>query len=337
MNYIVCEKPGLLKIMVKPPPVKRPGEALLRIKKVGVCGTDLHAYGGRQAFFSYPRILGHELAAEILQIEPNDQNLREGDEVVVMPYISCQKCFACRSGKTNCCTAIQVLGVHTDGGMQEQISVPVNLLIPAPGLSTRAMAIVEPLAIGAHALRRAQLQKGETIVVVGCGPIGAGIIILAQQLGARVIAVDTSNARLEYARNHFGAAHVVRGGEGALEKIRELTNGDMAAVVCDATGNKAALESGPAFMAHGGRYVLVGLSIGELVFKHPELHARETTLLCSRNATLQDFENVISLLKSGGFPLDSYITHEVDYREMPARFEDWMDPENGVIKAIVNF
>ncbi len=337
MNYIVCEKPGLLRIRDKPPPVRSPGEALLRIKKVGICGTDLHAYGGRQAFFSYPRILGHELAAEILQIEPNDKNLREGDKVVVMPYVSCHLCFACRSGKPNCCTGIQVLGVHTDGGMQAQISVPVSLLIPAPGLSTNAMAIVEPLAIGAHALRRAQLQKGESIVVAGCGPIGAGIIIQAQNLGARVIAVDTSNARLEYARNHFGAEHIVLGGEGATEKIRELTAGDMAAVVCDATGNKAALESGPAFMAHGGRYVLVGLSIGELVFKHPELHAKETTLLCSRNATQLDFENVISLLQSGQFPLNSYITHEVNYGEVPACFESWLDPENGVIKAIVNF
>lgn len=337
MNYIVCEKPGLLRIRDKPSPVRLPGEALLRIKKVGICGTDMHAYGGRQAFFSYPRILGHELAAEILQIEPNDKKLREGDDVVVMPYVSCNICFACRSGKPNCCTSIQVLGVHADGGMQEQICVPVSLLIPAPGLSTNTMAIVEPLAIGAHALMRSHLQKGETIVVVGCGPIGAGIIIQAQYLGARVIAVDTSSARLEYARNHFGVEDIVPGGEGAIEKIRELTAGDMAAVVCDATGNKAALESGPAFMAHGGRYVLVGLSIGDLVFKHPELHAKETSLLCSRNATQLDFENVIALLQSGQFPINSYITHQVDYREMPARFESWLDPENGVIKAIVNF
>lgn len=337
MNYIVCEKPGEFLLKEKNPPEKVKGEALLRVKKVGICGTDIHAYGGNQAFFTYPRILGHELATEIVAIEENDKGLKKGDNVVVMPYISCGKCVACRQGKTNCCTNIAVLGIHTDGGMQETISVPIDLLIPAQNLSDNQMAVVEPLAIGAHAIRRANLKKGETIVVVGCGPIGIGILKLAQIAGAKVIAVDMNQGRLDYAKDKIGVDHVVLGGKDALEQIKGITNGDMCAVVFDATGHKGALEAGPDYMSHGGRYVLVGLSKGELTFVHPAIHAKESTILCSRNATLEDFENVISILEKGQFPIDSFVTHNVSYTEMIANFDHWVDPKNGVIKAMVDF
>ena len=159
MKYIVCEKPGQFELKEKAAPTKKEGEALLKIKQVGICGTDLHAYGGNQAFFSYPRILGHELAAEVLEIGANEQGLKEGDKVIIMPYLSCQKCIACRNGKTNCCTNISVLGVHSDGGMQEIISLPTDILLPAGDLSLSEIALVEPLAIGAHAIRRAALTK----------------------------------------------------------------------------------------------------------------------------------------------------------------------------------
>ncbi|RTE54014.1 zinc-binding alcohol dehydrogenase family protein [Arenibacter aquaticus] len=337
MNYIVCEKPGEFILKEKDAPAKIKGEALLRVKKVGICGTDLHAYGGNQAFFTYPRILGHELATEILEIEENDKGLKKGNNVVVMPYISCGTCVACRNGKTNCCTNIAVLGIHTDGGMQESISVPIDLLIPAQNLSDNQMAVVEPLAIGAHAIRRANLKKGETIVVVGCGPIGIGILKLAQIAGAKVIAIDMNQGRLDYAKEKIGVDHIVMGGKDAVEQIREITNGDMCAVVFDATGHKGALESGPDYMSHGGRYVLVGLSKGELTFVHPAIHAKESTILCSRNATLEDFENVISILEKGQFPIDSFVTHNVPYTEMIANFDHWVDPKNGVIKAMVDF
>ena len=337
MRYIVCEEPGQFKLKEKMAPVRKDGEALLKIKQVGICGTDLHAYGGNQAFFSYPRILGHELAAEILEIEENEQALQAGDRVIIMPYLSCQKCIACRNGKTNCCTNISVLGVHSDGGMQEIISLPTSILIPAGDLSLSAIALVEPLAIGAHAIRRAAIQKGETVIVVGCGPIGIGLMKLAQMDGARVIAMDVNAERLAYAKDKIGVDAIVNVLENPVEKVLELTNGELATAVFDATGNKKALETGVNFMAHGGRYILVGLSKGELTYTHPAIHAKETTLMCSRNATFEDFLKVKTALDSGAFPTNSFITHRVPFSEMIAHFDSWLKPETGVIKAMVSF
>ncbi len=335
MKYIVCEEPGNFQLKEKEPPIRKPGEALLKINSVGICGTDLHAFSGNQPFFTYPRILGHELAAQVLEIEDNSKGIKVGDKVVVMPYLSCGHCIACRNGKTNCCTQIQVLGIHTDGGMQEQITVPISILLPANNLTDHQMAIVEPLAIGAHAIKRAQLTKGEAIVVVGCGPIGIGIMKLAQLEGAKVIAVDMNEDRLHYAKEKIGVDYIVNANNDAIKQISEITKGDLATVVFDATGHKGALELGPSYMAHGGRYVLVGLSKGELTFKHPDIHAKETTLLCSRNATVADFEYVISMIAQ--FPTESFITHSVHFSEMKEHFNNWLDPATGVIKATVEF
>jgi 2-desacetyl-2-hydroxyethyl bacteriochlorophyllide A dehydrogenase len=337
MHYIVCQKPRSLEIKKKPAPEHKTGEALLKIKQVGICGTDLHAYEGTQAFFTYPRILGHELAAEIVEIGPNVQELEAGDSVIVMPYVSCGKCIACRKGKTNCCVNISVLGVHSDGGMQEMISLPTNILIPAGDLSFSEIALVEPLAIGAHALRRASLEAGETIVVVGCGPIGIGIMKQAQITGAKVIALDTNELRLKYAKEKIGVDAVVNALEDPFERISDITNGDLASAVFDATGNKSALESGIEYMAHGGRYILVGLSKEALTFNHPAIHSKETTLLCSRNATYEDFYTVKNTLESGWFPSESFITHRVHISEMIDHFDAWLQPETGVIKALIQF
>ncbi|MDO7135880.1 zinc-binding alcohol dehydrogenase family protein [Algibacter lectus] len=335
MKYIVCEKPGEFILKEKEAPVRKPGEALLQINKVGICGTDLHAYSGNQAFFTYPRILGHELASEVLEIDENAKGIKAGDKVVVMPYVSCGECIACRNGKTNCCTNIRVLGVHADGGMQEQITVPANILLPANNLSNDQMAIVEPLAIGAHAIRRADIKAGETVVVVGCGPIGIGIMKLAQIAGAKVIALDMNEDRLKYAKESIGVDYVVNVSNDPVKQIEEITNGDLATAVFDASGNKFALEACPDYMSHGGRFVLVGLSKGELTYTHPKVHAKEMTLMCSRNATTEDFEHVISVLDQ--FPTESFITHSVPFTEMIANFDSWLKPETGVIKATVNF
>lgn len=335
IKYIVCEKPGEFLMKEKESPVRRENEALLQVNKVGICGTDLHAYSGNQAFFTYPRILGHELATEVLEIGKNDRGIKVGDKVVIMPYLSCGNCIACRNGKTNCCTNIKVLGIHTDGGMQEQITVPINILLPANQLSDNEMTIVEPLAIGAHALRRAGVKKNEFVVVVGCGPIGIGIMKLAQIEGAKVIALDINKDRLQYAKEQIGVDYIVNVGKDSVKQILEITNGELATAVFDASGHKVALESGPSYMAHGGRFVLVGLSKGELTFTHPAIHAKEITLMCSRNATIEDFEHVISVLDQ--FPTESFITHNVHYSEMISNFDSWLDPETGVIKATVNF
>ncbi len=333
MKYIVCEQPLKFSKGDKEEPTEKTGEALLKIHRIGICGTDLHAYTGNQPFFKYPRILGHELAAEILEIGENEQGLKAGDKVIIMPYVSCGECIACENGKTNCCKNIQVLGVHADGGMQEVISVRQDLLLPANDFTYDEMAIVEPLAIGAHAIRRADIKKGETIVVMGCGPIGIGLMKLAQIRGAKVIAMDVNPTRLEYAKKEIGVDYIVNVTENPVDKVEAITKGEMAATVFDATGNKKALESGPDYMAHGGKFVLVGLFKGELNFEHPKIHAKETTLMCSRNATLEDFKFVTDNLKS--FPTDSFITHRVKFDEMIDNFDSWLLAESNVIKAMI--
>ena len=335
MKYIVCEKPRKFLLKEKEAPARKENEALLKINKVGICGTDLHAYAGNQAYFEYPKILGHELASEVIDIGENDKGIKIGDKVVVMPYISCGVCFACNKGKTNCCENITVLGVHADGGLQEQISVPIDLLLLANHLSYDQIAIVEPLAIGAHAIRRSGIETDENVAVVGCGPIGIGIMKLAQIAGANVIALDMNVQRLNYAKDKIGADHVVNVGGNALREVTEITNGDLCSIVFDASGNKNALETCPDYMSNGGKFVLVGLSKGELTYSHPKVHAKEMTLLCSRNATQEDFEHVMTILDK--FPTSSFITHNVPFIKMIEHFDSWLDPTTGVIKAMVNF
>ncbi len=335
MKYIVCEQPGLFTMKEKEVPSFGKDEVLIRIKKIGICGSDLHAYRGNQAFFEYPRIFGHELGGQVLDRGSNADSIRAGDKVAVLPYLNCGSCLACRAGKTNCCVQLKVLGVHTDGGMQEKIAVPSRLVITVNDLGYEDIALIEPLAIGAHALRRAEIRKGEFIVVMGCGPIGLGIMRQAQLMGGRVIAMDVIDRRLDLAIQKFGVEYGVRADKNPREKITGITNGEMATAVFDATGNKQALENGPDYMAHGGRYIIVGLYNGKLTFHQPSIQAKETSLLISRNATREDFHNVIEMLRSGNFPSDSYITNTVNFDQMIDHFDHWLDRESGVIKAMV--
>ena len=335
MKYIVCEQPGQFQLKEKEAPIPGEGEVLVDIKRIGICGTDLHAFKGNQAFFTYPRILGHELAGVVNTVNSLSSNVKAGDRVVVVPYLNCGTCLACRNSKPNCCKNLQVLGVHTDGGMQEQISVPAEFLIPVNDLSLDAAAIIEPLAIGAHALFRAKVLSDETIVVIGCGPIGLGIMKLAQGLGNQVIAIDVNADRLAYAKEKMGIEHTVNALEDPLAQVEALTNGDLATAVFDATGNKKAMESGVQYLAHGGQYILVGLFKGDLEFNHPFIHAREASILCSRNATFTDFHQVMDVLYEEHFPVEDYITHRAPFERMIDHFSGWLEPENGVIKAMV--
>lgn len=335
MKYIVCEQPGQFQMGEKEAPVPKEGEVLIDIKRIGICGTDLHAFKGNQPFFTYPRILGHELSGVVNTVNSLSANVKEGDRVVVVPYINCGTCIACRNKKTNCCAQLKVLGVHIDGGMQEQICVPAELLIPVNDLSLEEAAIIEPLAIGAHALFRAKVLDGETVVVIGCGPIGLGLMKLAQILGNKVIAIDVNADRLAYAKESIGIEHIVNANEEPLDQVKDITDGELATAVFDATGNKAALESGVQYLAHGGQYILVGLNKGDLQFNHPFIHAREASILCSRNATFTDFHQVMDVLYEGNFPVSSYITHRAPFDRMIDHFNGWLEPENGVIKAMV--
>ncbi|SKB49246.1 zinc-binding alcohol dehydrogenase family protein [Dyadobacter psychrophilus] len=336
MEVLVCTTPGEFAYQQAEKPALTPGNTILKIKRIGICGTDLHAFEGTQPFFNYPRILGHELAGEIVETD-GAPGFSVGEAVTFIPYFNCGKCIACRNNKPNCCTSIRVSGVHIDGGMSEYLSVPSYSLVHGNGLSFDELALVEMLSIGAHGIRRANVEQNETVLVVGAGPIGLGTMEFARIAGANVIALDINDGRLAFCREKLGVAHTVNAlTDNVLEKLNEITNGDMPTVIVDATGNLRAINTAFGYLAHGGRYVLVGLQKGEISFSHPEFHKREATLMSSRNATRADFEHVISSMKNGHIDPTTYITHRVVFGKVKDEFEGWLDPANGVIKAMVS-
>ncbi|TDF94045.1 zinc-binding alcohol dehydrogenase family protein [Paenibacillus piri] len=335
MRGIVCEEVEKFKYIELEEPVLTPGEAIVRIRRIGICGTDLHAYKGNQPFFSYPRVLGHELAGVIESVGVNDAGLQVGDQVGIMPYMHCGSCIACRNGKTNCCTSLQVLGVHSDGGMRELLSVPVTHLIRTNELTLDQTAVLEPLSIGAHAVRRSELRAGETVLVIGAGPIGLGVMAFAKHRGAQVIAMDINDERLAFCRQWAGVDHTVNALNGPKEQLAALTNGDFPTIVFDATGNLRSMTDSFGLVAHGGKLVYVGLVKADISFNDPEFHKHELTLLSSRNATREDFDNVMEAVRGGSIDVNSYITHRVPFGQMIEHFDSWLQPESKVIKAMV--
>jgi 2-desacetyl-2-hydroxyethyl bacteriochlorophyllide A dehydrogenase len=336
MKTLVCNSPGEFSYQHLDFPVVRENHAIIRVKNIGVCGTDLHAFEGTQPFFNYPRILGHELSGEIIAVD-GAPGFSAGEAVTFLPYFNCGICIACRKGKTNCCTRMKVFGVHIDGGMAEYILVPSDKLIHAEGLSFEELALVEPLAIGAHAIRRAQISEADTVLVIGAGPIGLGIMEFARIAGAKVIALDINDARLKFCAEKIQVPHCLNGStQNVMEELTRITDGDMPTVVIDATGNLKAINTAFEYLSHGGTYVLVGLQGGQISFSHPEFHKREATLMSSRNATRSDFEYVISYIKKGLVNPGNYITHRVDFSEVKTDFESWLDPATGVIKAMIS-
>ncbi|SFI69376.1 2-desacetyl-2-hydroxyethyl bacteriochlorophyllide A dehydrogenase [Paenibacillus sp. UNC496MF] len=335
MKAIVCEQIEQFKWIELEEPAFEPGEAVVRIKRIGICGTDLHAFKGNQPYFTYPRILGHELSGIIERIGDNEAGLREGDRVSVIPYLHCGACIACRNGKTNCCTQMRVLGVHTDGGMRERMSVPVTHLISANDLTLDQAAVIEPLSIGAHAVRRSELKPGETALVIGAGPIGLGVMAMAKQRGARVIAMDMNEERLAFCQRWAKVDHTVHALRDPKARLEGLNAGDLPTVVFDATGNAGSMAGAFDYAAHGGKLVYVGLVKGDIAFSDPDFHKRELTLLASRNATKEDFLHVLDVVKSGAIDVGGYISHRAPFDEMIARFDSWLRPETNVIKAMV--
>jgi len=316
-------------------PATREKHAIIKVRRIGICGTDLHAFEGTQPFFEYPRILGHELAGELVEFD-DAPGFEVGEKVSFIPYFHCGECIACRTGLTNCCANIKVCGVHVHGGFAEYLSVPSYSLLHGEGLNFDELSLVEPLAIGAHGIRRAGVKPGEFVLVVGAGPIGLGIAEFARIAGGKTIVMDINDNRLQFCQQRLGVHATINPKKNdALQALKTLTNGDMPTVVIDATGNLNAINNSFQYMAHGARYVLVGLQKGEISFSHPEFHKREATLMSSRNATREDFEHVISSMKKGWVKPTNYITHRVQFSEVKDQFENWLNPEAGVIKATV--
>jgi 2-desacetyl-2-hydroxyethyl bacteriochlorophyllide A dehydrogenase len=334
MKALLCDEPGRLSLVSRPDPLRGDDEVLVRIRHVGICGTDFHIFAGKHPFLEYPRIMGHELSGTV-EVAPAGSRLGQGDPVYIVPYLSCGACRACRKGLTNACSNIRVLGVHCDGGMAEYVAVPETNVVPTGGIALEDAAMIEFLAIGAHGIKRGAVDAADQLLVTGAGPIGMSAIIFAKARGAHVTVMDTREDRLAFAIEQLGADASLDAGASAEAEAARLTGGEGFDVIVDATGNAAPIERGFGFLAHGARYVLLSVVRQDITFSDPEFHKREATLIASRNAQPDDFAEVVRQIEAGRVPTRALNTHRGRLEDGVALFADWSRPEAGVIKAIL--
>jgi len=335
MLQIVLEHPGRFAASEGPEPALAPGDALVRVHRIGVCGTDIHAFAGKQPFFSYPRILGHELGVEVIDAGNEPHGLKAGDRCSVEPYINCGRCIACRRGKPNCCTELKVLGVHSDGGMRPLFALPARKLHRSAILDYEQLALVETLGIGAHAVERAEPNKADFVLVIGAGPIGLSVIQFALVSGATLAVMDVSEPRLGFCRDQLGVAHTVIAGPDSAQQLKAIGGGELPTIVIDATGNPKSMAGTFDFVAHGGRLVFVGLFQGDLAFNDPNFHRRELTLCASRNSVPQTFRDIIRLVETGRVNTKPWITHRFPLAETPTVFPEKIAGNPAVLKAMI--
>jgi 2-desacetyl-2-hydroxyethyl bacteriochlorophyllide A dehydrogenase len=335
MLQIVLEKPGQFAAVDGPEPTLAPGDALVRVHRIGVCGTDLHAFAGKQPFFSYPRILGHELGVEVVDPGSEPHGLKAGDRCSVEPYVNCGHCIACRRGKPNCCTSLNVLGVHSDGGMRPLLAVPARKLHRSTQLDYEQLALVETLGIGAHAVERAEIKREDFVLVIGAGPIGLSVIQFALVSGATLAVMDVSEPRLAFCRDQLGVKHTVVAGSDSAAQLRAIGSGDLPTIVIDATGNAKSMAGTFDLIAHGGRIVFVGLFQGDVTFNDPNFHRREITICASRNSVPQTFRDIIHLVETGRVNTQPWITHRFALADTPTVFPEKIAGNPAVLKAMI--
>lgn len=316
-------------------PILKKGELLVQIKNIGICGTDIHAFHGNQPYFSYPRVLGHELSGIIVDAKIENKSLL-GKPVSVLPYLSCGKCNSCLKGKTNCCANLHVMGVHVDGGFGEYVSVPVdNIMVGREETDLEHLSMVEPLSISYHGIMRADILENDWVIIFGAGPIGIGALMFAKSKTNNIILIDINKNRITYCKSILGIEHSFNGNDETLfEEIKELTNGHFADIVIDATGNKKSIQQQLRFLGHGGKWILIGLQREDLHINHPEFHKREATLMSSRNATKHDFKQVMDKIDNKEIDPALLITHTLDFEEVVNSFSSFIVDQT-LIKGII--
>jgi 2-desacetyl-2-hydroxyethyl bacteriochlorophyllide A dehydrogenase len=317
------------------PDAPGPGEALVRVHNVGICGTDVSGYLGKMPFFSYPRIPGHELGVEVEAVGADVANVAPGDRCAVEPYINCQKCYACLRGRNNCCENHKTLGVHIDGGLRPRFLVPARKLHISRQLAFEQLALVETLAVGCHAVNRASPQADESVLIIGAGPIGLAALEFVRLTGATILVLDVNEQRLDFCRKVMGVQHTLQPSDKVSDQLKERIGGHGPDVVIDATGNSTSMSNAFGLIAHGGRLVYVGITTDEVRFRHPVFHRPEGTLLCSRNAASSDFGRIIALIEEGRLDTGPWITHRTAFDDLIDAFPSLTRPETGVIKAVV--
>ena len=319
------------------PPSPGPGEALIRTVRMGICGTDVSCYLGKFPFFDYPRIPGHELGVEILEVGEGVKHIRQGDRCSVEPYLNCGQCHPCRKGKGNCCENLKVFGVMMNGGLCERSIIRADKLHPSTQLSFEQLALVETLAIGCHASNRGNAGPGDHVLIIGAGPIGLSTLEFNRLTGATITVMDMSEDRLEFCRKNYGIQNLIafKGDGSEIEHMREITNGALYDAVTDATGNNHSMSNALEYVAFSGALVYVGITTEQIYFPHPALHRREIDLLASRNALPQDFPRIIGLIEDGTIHTDPWITHRIKMDQVMDKFESLIHPDSGVLKAII--
>lgn len=338
MLTIRLEEPGRFTTVDTPEPADvRPGEALVRVHRVGVCGTDIHAYHGDQPFFNYPRILGHELGVQVLAVGERVSHIQPGDRCAVEPYMTCGNCQACVRGRSNCCLALKCLGVQTDGGMRERIIVPATKLHRSVKLGFDELALIEMLGIGRHAVNRAQLQAGDRVAVLGLGPIGLSVAAFARTTHASVVGLDTHPLRITNARSLLEIETLQIDPDQPLVAQWSQAYKGQPMTVFDATGSRNSMQNAFDLPAHGGALVLVGLTLGSIRFDDPAFHRKELTLKSSRNAVGAEFRQIITQIEQRELDIHAWITHRSSASEFPSRFQDWLKPGAGLLKGMIDF
>ncbi|MCU0792775.1 MAG: zinc-binding alcohol dehydrogenase family protein [Opitutaceae bacterium] len=322
MDCFRITSPGNFAFGELPAPSPARGEVLLRLRRLGYCGSDLSTFRGGNPLVSYPRIPGHEIAAEIADVGPGvPAHLHAGLAVTVVPYTSCGRCTACRAGRL--CRHNQTLGVQRDGACADFIAVPWETVLPAPGLSLNALALVEPLSVGFHAVERGRVATADTVAVLGAGMIGLGAIAGAAQTGARVIAVDIDDAKLALARR-AGAAETIHSRKESLhDRLQSLTNGDGPSVVIEAVGSPETFRAAVDEVCFAGRVVYIGYARTPVSYDTKYFVMKELDILGSRGALRPNFEAVIRLLQSGTYPIAETITRTVPLAEAGEALRAW--------------
>jgi 2-desacetyl-2-hydroxyethyl bacteriochlorophyllide A dehydrogenase len=338
MKAIQLAEPKQFRVIDVPePPAPGAGEAVVKVFRVGVCGTDYSGYLGKMPFFSYPRIPGHELGVEVVAVGPGVTNVKSGDRASVEPYINCQNCYSCVRGHTNCCENHQTLGVHCDGGLRPFFTIPARKLHVSETLSYEQLALVETLGIGLHAINRANPRADETVLVIGAGPIGLSVVEFAKLAGSRVVVMDLNEQRLRFAREQMGVRETItaKNLDEDVKAFTELTGGKLGNVVVDATGSVKSMVAAMNFVGFAGRLVWVGITQDPLTFTQPLMHRREMTMLASRNALPHEFTRIIRLIEGGMLDTRPWITHRAPFEGMIGEFANWLKPDTGVVKAMV--
>lgn len=339
MKTIIINKPGEVNIIDTPKPVRKQGEALLKVLYGGICGSDLGTYRGTFAYASYPRIPGHEFSAEIIEIDDNDRNLKPGMIVTCNPYFNCTKCYSCQRGLVNCCTSNETLGAQRDGAFSEYITMPIERIYDGKGLPAKTLALIEPFCISYHGVSRADVKEGDTVLVVGAGTIGVLAAVAAKAKGAKVYISDIAEKKMNYAVETFGLDGGILNDnhEKFIQKVEEITGGNYFDVTIEAVGLPSTFLNCIEAAAYGARVVQIGVGKKNVDFDFTLLQKKELNVFGSRNALKKDFLELIDLVKAGKVDLEKIVTNTYSFDEAAKAFSDFDKNAASMLKVVIKF